>query len=406
VCDVKFEMNRFWYVVISLLCSMAPGCSIWDSRSVIIEPVGKGPYAVESTNMEVASEYVDIGDEVMHHYLLGVTEAPDKPRYLADILKYPDSAWITDVPVPEQPELYGPVSGETMPVVTFLAYPSVAKQQPNTYAFPYHDAMYGVFENMLDPGVHPRFADPDKRYPLIIIAHGANAHGIFDVGHAHSLASHGYIVAVINYGDDRTADQKKLNIHAAFLRPLLTKAVLDSILESDTFGDHIDTDNIGISGHSFGGFTSLAVMGGPVLGNTDSVVDERFSAGVIAAPWVGRNYDGSDLFAFGPDNNGLNRVAKPVISFFGTNDEASLASFILPAMKQLSGPTYVVELIDQPHVFEGGSWVDRNNWELLFFSAYLKNDLESLASLRNGRSMKGGNDDMQRFEYQKLPGIN
>ncbi len=90
-----------------------------------------------------------------------------------------------------------------------------------------------------------------------------------------------------------------------------------------------------------------------------------------------------------------------MICFFGTKDDVTLASFILPAARQLSGPTYVIELVDQPHVFEGGSWEDRNNWELLFFSAYLKGDPKSLATLKTARSMKGGNEDVQLFDYQQ-----
>jgi len=73
-------------------------------------------------------------------------------------------------------------------------------------------------------------------------------------------------------------------------------------------------------------------------------------------------------------------------------------------MKRLSGPTYVVELVDQPHVFETGSWEDRDNWELLFFSAYLKSNLASLETLKTGRSMKGGNEDVQLFDYQRVTG--
>ena len=255
---------------------------------------------------------------------------------------------------------------------------------------------------MLVAGEAPVFADSDERYPLIIIAHGASAHGIYDVKHAHNLASHGYIVAVITYGDDRTQVEDGLNHYAGFLRPLLTKAVLDSILESETFGAHIDSDNIGITGHSFGGFTALAIAGGPFQGNTATVSDERIKAGVIAAPWVGGNYDGSDVFAFGPNNSELKRVTAPMICLFGTKDESTLASFILPAAKQLSGPTYVVELVDQPHIFEQGSWEDRDNWELFFFSAYLKNNQASLETLRTARSMKGGNEDIQLFDYQSL----
>ena len=70
-------------------------------------------------------------------------------------------------------------------------------------------------------------------------------------------------------------------------------------------------------------------------------------------------------------------------------------------MRQLSGPTYVVELVDQPHVFEQGSWEDRDNWELLFFSAYLKHDQAALALLESAASMRNGNEDRQRFDYQK-----
>jgi hypothetical protein len=69
-------------------------------------------------------------------------------------------------------------------------------------------------------------------------------------------------------------------------------------------------------------------------------------------------------------------------------------------MKQLSGPTYVVELVDQPHVFEPGSWQDRDRWEQLFFDAYLKDDQSSLRKLKETRSMDGGNEDVQLFDYQ------
>jgi dienelactone hydrolase len=389
-----------------LVCAAAYGCSKAPDVSIVAEAFERGPYSVGSTNMQVADEFADIGDESMHGYLLGQPDESGQARYLADILEYPGSALISDVPVPDKREIYGPASGLTLPVVTFLAFPSSAGARQNRYAFPYHDAMFGVFEDMLGPGEAPRFADPNARYPLIILAHGASAHGIYDVGHAQSLASHGYIVAVVNYGDNRTAKMDKPYHHVSFLRPLLTKAVLDALLADETFGPRIDTDNIGITGHSFGGFTALALAGGHYQGNPATVSDARITAGVIAAPWVGGNYTGKDFFAFGPNNDDLDRVHVPIISFFGTNDESTLASFILPAMKKLSGPTYVIELVDQPHIFEQGSWEDRDNWELLFFSAYLKHDPAALEILRTASSMQGGNTDVQLFDYQKLTGSN
>ena len=367
------------------------------------EPFSRGPHPVGSTNMEVALEHAGIGDEAMHEVLLGRGTEPGQPAFVTDILRYPESAWITDVVVPDEEALYGPARGMTLPVFTYIAYPSSGAGPQTSYSFPYHDALYGSFEDMLGPGEEPGFANPDERYPLIILTHGAAAHGIYEVGHAQNLASHGYIVAVITYGDDRTGTPDPFNHHIAYLRPLITKSVLDSLLESETFGPHIDAANIGISGHSFGGFTALAVAGGPFLGNSATVSDPRITAGVIAAPWVGGNYGGDDFFAFGPDNAGLNQVDIPIISLFGTKDDVTLASFIRPAMKELSGPTYVIELLDQPHVFEQGSWEDRDAWELLFFSAYLKHDLASLEVLRTARSMQGGNEDVQLFDYQQLP---
>ena len=81
-------------------------------------PFGRGPYSVGSTNMEVEPGYADIGDDLMHEYLLGRAGSTENARYIAEILKHPDSAWITEVPVPDERALYGPASAQTLPVVT------------------------------------------------------------------------------------------------------------------------------------------------------------------------------------------------------------------------------------------------------------------------------------------------
>lgn len=394
-------MSVFRIGVLALLFLAAAACQAEHDVPEHTEAVARGPYSVGSTSMAVSARYADIGDGAMHDYLLGRPNAGGETRYVADLLAHPDAAWIVDVPVPDEPAIYGPASGLSMPVVSFLAFPSMPATDSDGYAFPYHDARYGVFENMLGPGEAPEFADPGARFPLVILAHGASAHGIYDVRHAHTIASHGFIVVVLFYGDDRTGVADSPNHHVSYLRPLLTKAVLDSVLDSEAFGPRVDSNNIGISGHSFGGYTALALAGGPYLGNPSTVRDERIDAAVIAAPWVGHVEGGEDFHAFGPGNAGLSRVTIPVLGFFGTEDQVTLASFILPAMQRLSGPTYVVELIGQPHVFEGGSWIDRDNWELLFFSAYLKDDPASIAKLTTAGSMPGGNDDRQLFDYQR-----
>lgn len=400
--DRLLFMNRCSSVFLLAFCIF--GCSEAPDANIEGDPFGKGPHSVASTNMEVAPAHVDIGDDAMHEYLVGRSADSGQPQFFADILRYPEAAWVTDVKVPDIEDLYGPASGMTLPAVTFIAYPSSEERPQKSYSFPYHDAAYGKFENMLGPGEEPRFANPNRRYPLIILSHGSNAHGIYDVAHAHDLASHGYIVAVITYGDERTTKADGTNAHVGYLRSLITKAVLDSLLDSSSFGPHIDANNIGVSGFSFGGFTALAIAGGAIEGNSSSVSDKRIKAAVVAAPWVGGIYDDENYFAFGLNNTGLNHIDIPVIGLFGTNDEVTHSSFILPAMKELAGPAYLVELIDQTHALEEGSWEDRNNWELLFFSAFLKRDPASLEALNTTRSMKGGNDDVQLFDYQILDG--
>lgn len=360
-------------------------------------------YAVNSTNMEVAIEYESINNEQMHAYLLGQNDEKNHSRYISDIMKYPESAWITEVSIPNETEIYGPLSGQLLPVLSYITFPSNEDAAQTKYSFPYHNDAYGSFENMLGPEELPSFADPKHRYPLIILAHGLSAHGIYEVEHAQNLASQGYIVAVIFYGDDRNMVKGSQNHHLDFLRPLLTKSVLDSIIQSRAFGGNIDTNSIGISGHSFGGFTALALAGGKINENPLSVVDPRIKACVIAAPWVGGKVNGRNVFCFGEHNAGLKQVSAPIICLFGSKDESTLSSFILPATKRLSGPRYVIELIDQAHIFEKSSWQDRNNWEALFFSAYLKNDATALDRLRLTPSISHRKQDIQLFDYQKLP---
>lgn len=385
-----------WKLAIILTVLFLRG-NVLDAKELEIKH--QGALFVGTTNLEVDNQYENVGDQVMHQYLLGIPTSDENPIYLNDILKHPESAWLVEVKVPDFPKLYGPTSNQLLPIVSFIAYPSASVNTPREYRFPYHNNAYGVFANMLAPNESPVFAHPNKRYPLIILAHGSSAHGIYDVRHAHNLASQGYIVAVIFYTDDRTLNRSSHN--RGFLRPLITKQVINSLLKSKSFGANIDHNNIGVSGHSFGGFTALALAGAKVQGHKDAVTDPRVTAAVIAAPWVGGKFGKHEVLAFGSKNNSLKNINIPVLSLHGSKDTVTVESYILAAARKYSGPRYVVELVDQPHIFEGGSWQDRDKWESLFFSAYLQHDAKALALIKKTVSMKGGNIDRQLFEYQQ-----
>ena len=365
-----------------------------------VQPLFKGPFPVASTNMQIADQYHEMSDDEMHLYLLGENSLIGRIKYVADLLKYPKSAWITPINVPDDNELYGHVSGEKFDVISYVTFPTKPILNPKPYDFPYHKSNYGKFSHMLEPGEKPQLAKQDK-FPLVILSHGSSAHGIYDIEHANDIARHGYIVVVITYGENRTLKNFSNNHQNEFLRPLVTKEVIDSLLNSKVFGPYIDTKNIAISGFSFGGFTALATSGGKINGIERTAHHPLISAAVVAAPWTGGVYSGNEKYAFGHGHKGLTGVDIPVLTFFGTKDNVTSSDYILPAIKKLNGETYVVELVDQTHDLQEGSWQDRNNWEIIFLNAYLKNDQKALALLKGGTSMKGGNIDRQLFEYQK-----
>ena len=85
-------------VLLLLLSSAVWGCGKVPDTPNEAEPMGRGPYAVGSTNLEIAAEFVDIGDDAMHSYLLGIPKSAGQPRYVADILKHPEDETRVRVP--------------------------------------------------------------------------------------------------------------------------------------------------------------------------------------------------------------------------------------------------------------------------------------------------------------------
>ena len=144
-------MNRWQGLLLLILMPLA---SCAEERTLIeIEPPIRGPLPVGSTNMEVADTFADIGDDAMHNILIG--QSGDNGTFVTDIMKHPESAWVLDVTVPDDPDVYGPTAGTTMPVSLFITYPTVADDTPNRFAFPYFNAQNGEFENMLTAGESP-----------------------------------------------------------------------------------------------------------------------------------------------------------------------------------------------------------------------------------------------------------
>lgn len=192
--------------------------------------------------------------------------------------------------------------------------------------------------------------------PVVVMSHGLASNPEDRAKLAEHLASHGFLVALPQHpGSDsqHVADMLAGYHRAVFAvedfidRPLDITHVLDELdaRNADEFGGRLDLDSVGLLGHSFGGYTALALAGATIDTThlrTDceregylnvslllqcralvlpsipsSFRDERVAA-VIAVNPVNNSI-------FGPD--GLAKVEIPVALVAGSLDPAAPAIF-------------------------------------------------------------------------------
>jgi predicted dienelactone hydrolase len=125
-------------------------------------------------------------------------------------------------------------------------------------------------------------------FPLILISHGNSGSHLIYRSITTELAKNGCIVAMIeHYGNNRNDNHLGESLENLVLRPKHCSLTIDSLLSSD-FKDSIDNDKIGIIGHSFGGYTALALAGGKPFTKEGDMVDvkkdKRIKTIVLMAP--------------------------------------------------------------------------------------------------------------------------
>ncbi len=105
---------------------------------------------------------------------------------------------------------------------------------------------------------------------LIAISHGTGGSNLGHRDTACYLALKGYIVVAVthpqnNYKNNSSARKRKNWVN----RPEHISSAIDTLLNHNEFKKFINKDSIGIIGHSAGGYTALALIGGK--GNSDSI---------------------------------------------------------------------------------------------------------------------------------------
>ena len=189
----------------------------------------------------------------------------------------------------------------------------------------------------------------EDKLPLAIYSHGSGGLNFISSFITEHLASEGFIVIAANHTGNTaidnfvnamvSQDQNDMN------RPADISAEIDGMLArnadaNDPFHNKIDADRIGLFGHSYGGYTALATVGGHSTPLGTTVADKRIKAVVGLAPYTTR-LTPAELAA----------VDVPTMMLVGTKDITTPANTNAEvAYESISGrPSVLVEMTAAAH---------------------------------------------------------
>ncbi|MGD1944197.1 MAG: alpha/beta hydrolase [Leptolyngbyaceae cyanobacterium] len=109
--------------------------------------------------------------------------------------------------------------------------------------------------------------------PLVIISHGLGASRADFAAMAQHLASYGFAVAVPDHPGSDTNYQREFLANLAYegvdplefvYRPWDVKSIIDALAADPIYAQVLELNHVGVIGHSFGGYTALALGGAPL----------------------------------------------------------------------------------------------------------------------------------------------
>jgi dienelactone hydrolase len=250
-------------------------------------------------------------------------------------------------------------------------------------------------------------AEKTTAFPVIVFSHGLGGGRAAGKLWGEYWASHGYVVVHIQHPGsdesvwkDKPAGQVESRLKSAMtmtnlgLRVGDVHFVIDEIVRRSSVGTevvlkNVDSNKIGMSGHSFGAQTTLSIAGqiNPAVGG-QSGFDKRVSAAIAFSPNA-RNKAKLD--------KQFSDIRMPFFSISGTkdgavlNDGTTIEDRALPYSHMPPGDKYLLVLDGGDHMVFGGQTFARRKItprdeeirgivkaaSLLFWNAYLKGDSQA-----------------------------
>ncbi|MEO9135409.1 MAG: hypothetical protein ABI316_02275 [Casimicrobiaceae bacterium] len=409
---------RFLAALVALVAlfavQMSANAQSSNERFGIVEPIQAGAYPVGCSNVEQDFSRIGPGGSATEFW---EGRGGGGSGYVTDLLIDPAHAFVVNVMLPDDGELYGDYRDRTLSFGTLICYPTSTANGRSDYPLPTGK----VVPHMQRGGEPPIFAEDRARFPVLLFSHGLGGSPLsgdyIDV--LTLFASHGYVVIAPFHGDARVSDVRIDTISDVLdailhfsdytalqaIRPQALHAALDAVLASPDFAARIDPDEIGGFGASLGGESLLLMRGARLtvsagLSSKAIMNDIRLKAAVGYVPYFGQPL----LPAFGRDQQGLQDVDMPYLAIAGGADTTAPAITTASGMTQLPGVRQFVVLAGVRHAFDVPSSPDIFTWSLTFLGAYVQDDPLSRATSARMTKVAGGGDDVLLLDRaQPLP---